>query len=182
MPIRKFPMLTGATLNESQSTRSSLGPAIGLGKSKMSLFSVVAATRAWKRLALQRKPIVVKPKIRYENTYRLSPDITKQFNSTRVEKMVRDILENRLRRFKYSPEYCKSMATDLVAIIKAKVKAMDFERYKIVCNVMLAEKQDQGVHISSRCIWNLDTDNYATVSYSNQTVTAVVLVHGLYFE
>lgn len=148
----------------------------------MALFRLVAATRAWQRMAKTRRQVEVKPTIRYENSYKMTPDSIHRFRPNKVEDMIYDILETKLKRKTYSPEYCKSATTDLTSIIKAKVKMMDFQRYKIVCNVILMERRNQGVDVSSQCVWNCDTDSYATVTYSNPTITAVVFVHGVYFE
>ena len=40
-------------------------------------------------------------------------------------------------------------------------------RYKIVVQVTLGQMKDQGVRVASRCLWDTQTDNYASVEYSN---------------
>ena len=40
-------------------------------------------------------------------------------------------------------------------------------RYKLVTFVALGENRLQGVRVTSRCLWDADTDNYATCSWKN---------------
>ena len=45
-------------------------------------------------------------------------------------------------------------------------------RYKIVCQVTLGQRKDQGMRFCSRCLWDTNTDNYATASFKNVRVPA----------
>jgi hypothetical protein len=40
-------------------------------------------------------------------------------------------------------------------------------RYKIVVQTNVGQLRDQGIRIASRCLWEPNTDNYASTSYSN---------------
>lgn len=40
-------------------------------------------------------------------------------------------------------------------------------RYKIVVQTNVGQLKDQGIRIASRCLWEPNTDNYASTSYSN---------------
>lgn len=152
---------------------------------KINFFKLVVATRAWHRLARKssmRSEKVAKPTVKFENTYRTEPEDGKVFMPTRVENMMKETLERKLRTVKYTPDGCRIIATELTADIKSKVKAMEFPRYKIVCNVIITENKRQGLEIASRCVWNKDTDNFASYTYRNPTLIAVANVYGVYFE
>ncbi len=57
--------------------------------------------------------------------------------------------------------------------VKARVKQeMTIPRYKIVVQVTLGEMRNQGIRVASKCLWDADSDNYA--SYSFQNVSLVV--------
>ncbi|XP_060063655.1 dynein light chain Tctex-type 5-B-like [Ylistrum balloti] len=152
--------------------------------SGMNFFKLVAATRAWQRLAKKRaaQNAVSKPAIQYENTYRLEPADGAKFVPSKVENIIKDILEARLRDFKYRAMFVKNLTTDLSNVINQRVKALGFPRYKFVCNVVIMENKDQGVEVASRCVWNPSTDNFATYTYRNATTIATAHVYGVYFE
>ena len=40
-------------------------------------------------------------------------------------------------------------------------------RYKIVVQTTVGQLRDQGIRVASRCLWDPNTDNYASTSYSN---------------
>ncbi len=45
--------------------------------------------------------------------------------------------------------------------------ALNYPRYKVVVQVVLGQNKHQGVKIASRCLWDTETDNYASFSYTN---------------
>ena len=56
-------------------------------------------------------------------------------------------------------------------------------RYKYLCFVTIGEKKSsQAMMISSRCLWNADTDNYASASYDTNDLFAVAVVFAVYKE
>ena len=44
---------------------------------------------------------------------------------------------------------------------------MNVPRYKIIVQVTIGELKDQGIRVASRCLWDVSTDNYTSVSYTN---------------
>ena len=44
---------------------------------------------------------------------------------------------------------------------------LKYARYKFVVQVILGENKSQGVRVASRCLWDPETDNYATFSFKN---------------
>ncbi len=52
--------------------------------------------------------------------------------------------------------------------VKARVKQeMAIPRYKIVVQVTLGEMRNQGIRVASKCLWDADSDNYASYSFQN---------------
>lgn len=47
---------------------------------------------------------------------------------------------------------------------------LDLPRYKIVVQVTIGEMKSQGVRVASRCLWDTDSDNYASYSFKNVSV------------
>lgn len=40
-------------------------------------------------------------------------------------------------------------------------------RYKLAIKVLFGEIKGQGVRVTSKCLWDVNFDNYATYSYQN---------------
>lgn len=40
-------------------------------------------------------------------------------------------------------------------------------RYKIIVQTTVGQMRNQGIRVASRCLWDLNTDNYASASYTN---------------
>ena len=52
--------------------------------------------------------------------------------------------------------------------VKARIKQeLNIPRYKIVVQVTIGEMRSQGIRVASKCLWDADSDNYASYSYQN---------------
>ncbi|XP_061169087.1 dynein light chain Tctex-type 5-B-like [Saccostrea echinata] len=115
-----------------------------------------------------------------EPTYKLEPDV--KFSAKSVEDIIKDILNRRLRDYKYdrgqTPIFGKILSDD----IKERVKKLNFERYKIVCYLVIGENRGQGLQMSSRCQWFPSTDTYASYNYKNASLFCSCTVYGIYAE
>jgi hypothetical protein len=75
------------------------------------------------------------------------------------------------------------LSKDIADKIKEKIKStLNIPRYKLVTQVTIGQSKDQGVRITSRCLWDTATDNYATASFQNQHIWASVIFFGLYTD
>ena len=121
--------------------------------------------------------------LRLENTYKLKPDAP--FRVGKVKEKINQILESKLADFVYSPDKASNVALELSSSVKAAVKQLKIHRHKLVVLVNLfpiSEDCKPSVTYASRCLWNTETDNSASVVYNTHTATIVVLVFGLYFD
>ncbi len=76
---------------------------------------------------------------------------------------------------------------DLTKDIAGKIrdhckKVLKIPRYKLIVQVTIGQRKDQGVRITSRCLWDTSTDQYASTHYQNEHIWASALVFGLYTE
>ena len=55
-------------------------------------------------------------------------------------------------------------------------------RYKFVFQASFGENLGHMVRSASRCLWDEDTDNCASATWSNERVYVVVMCFALYFE
>lgn len=118
----------------------------------------------------------------YENTYKTQPDEGCKFNASQIQHILESILTNHLHDVVYNPPNSGQLAHNLSDLIRYRVKDMISSRYKLVCNVFLGQQANQGLRIASRCLWDVENDNFASATYANSSLFAVATVHGLYFE
>lgn len=118
-----------------------------------------------------------------EPTYRLEPE--EKISLTKAKLIAETILAEKLTGAsnKDDIEYefevlSKSLADEVKEKIKAEIN--NIPRYKILVQSTLGTMKDQGVKITSRCLWDFNTDNYVSVSFQNEFVFASVLVFFLY--
>ena len=117
-----------------------------------------------------------------ENTYRLYPDDKASFRPLSVQKEIADVLEGVLGNMEYNPSTSGRITTRLSEAIKVRVKALQFTRHKLVVHVLVGSHSGQCLELASRCLWNQETDSYATASYQNSSLFAIASVYGIYFE
>ncbi|XP_052777511.1 dynein light chain Tctex-type 5-B-like [Mya arenaria] len=159
-----------------------------LGKPASSLFSVPThrelqthgssvTSYAWEpHEESQRKA----KKVYYENTYKMEPP--EKFRSDKVKPIIEKVLATNLEGRKYDPIECSILSKALSDDIKQQVRGLNFQRYKIICLVTLGQKNDQGVSVGSRFLWDADRDSFATASWHNRHLYAVGTVYALYYE
>ena len=171
--------------------RQSIGSQTSNEKTKkpgINFFRLVAATTAWRGMARRSKltaslsTVPAKPTIRLENTYRTEPTEGKTFMEGRIEPIIKEVLEFRLKEYKYNPSACKYLTKDLANLINQRVKKLEIPRYKLVSNVVIMENNKQSSQIVSRCVWNASTDNFATYTFKNDSIIASAYVYGVYFD
>ncbi|XP_071117881.1 dynein light chain Tctex-type protein 2B-like [Haliotis cracherodii] len=121
--------------------------------------------------------------VKIQNTFRLGPDKDDKFNASRAEQTMKRVLESYLDGEQYDNNLCNNLTRDLSEVIKARIKDLGFShRYKFVCVVTMGENRNQGLALSSRSVWNTDTDNYASATYSKGNLFAVAQIYATYFE
>lgn len=138
--------------------------------------SIVSATHT------NNSSMAVRRNVQLENTYKMEPSEDRKFSSYKVSSAIYNVLESYLADCEYEPEKCARLSKDLSALIKSRIREMDFERYKLVCTLSIGQNKGQGLEITSRFIWNTSTDNYATATYKNKDMFAVATVYGLYMD
>ncbi|XP_074661569.1 dynein light chain Tctex-type 5-like [Tubulanus polymorphus] len=118
---------------------------------------------------------------RYENTYKTEPD--ERFRAKDVEKLIKDVLGERLADVYYEANRCKSLTQELAAEIMERLKSLAYKRYKMVAVVSIGSLRERpGMQFGSRCLWNEQLDSFLSVKYSNGSLFAVAMIYGLYFE
>ncbi|KAK2172633.1 hypothetical protein NP493_944g00009 [Ridgeia piscesae] len=116
------------------------------------------------------------------NTYRLAPREDEVFSAPRVQKAINSVLKSFLDGEEYDAKRSRQMTQNIADMIRSRVKDMGFPRYKIVTNVVITPGSGQSMQYNSRCLWDVSTDSFASATYKNSSLYAVVTVHAVYFE
>lgn len=121
----------------------------------------------------------------YENTYIVGPDGYGQharLQRHKLQEILRSLLKERMEGQQYDPRQAAQTAKHIAEDLREKVKALGYERYKLVIQVTLGQKKGQAMRIVSRCLWDSSTDTFASEYYENDSLYCVCHVYGLYYE
>ncbi|NXG73560.1 TC1D4 protein, partial [Baryphthengus martii] len=121
-------------------------------------------------------------KTRLENTYRMQPDKGCKFNIGQVQQVLEGALASTLGTMVYSPQGSALLAQSLAELLQSQAKEVVPPRYKMVCQVLLGQQGQQSLLVASRALWDPESDNFASATFSNSSLFAVATVHGVYFE
>ncbi|KAM9832473.1 dynein light chain Tctex-type protein 2B [Neosynchiropus ocellatus] len=113
--------------------------------------------------------------------YSIRPNHQNKFKPAIVKECIRDTIREQLSGVQYDSEAVPELSRTLADQIKDKVKNAGFDRYKLVVQVLIGEQRGQGVKMSSRCLWDADTDSYAEDVFMNDSLFCVAAVFGSYF-
>ena len=120
--------------------------------------------------------------VKYQNTFKMEAEEDAAFKSSKVVSVMEDILSAHLDDMTYDPVKVKELVPRLSTIIKSRVKTLNFDRHRIVCNLTIGQNMGQGVEFASRCLWDESRDSWACASYTNDTIFAIATVHGVNYE
>ncbi len=128
-------------------------------------------------------------------TYRTKPEDNDKFYPSHVKKIIDTVLQQEFTNTTVDAKWIEDWSDgeyvndveDLSKAIADKIKArcrdeLNLPRYKLVIQVTIGQRKDQGVRITSRCLWDTSTDQYASASFQNEFVWASALVFGLYTD
>ncbi|XP_076466102.1 dynein light chain Tctex-type protein 2B-like [Babylonia areolata] len=120
--------------------------------------------------------------VKLENSYRMKPQDEERFQSWRVEGVMREVLEERLKGVTYDPVKSQELTKQLAQEIQKRVKDFRWQRYRVVCQITLGQQSQQGLQVASRCVWDHSLDSHASVTYDNKSIFVVAQCYGVYFE
>merc|ERR1719265_1932050 len=122
----------------------------------------------------------------WENTYIMAPKDDEKFLPSRVTEVIEQVMTEYLKDKEYTVDgkddakvWTLEVCNDIKTAIKEKC---NIPRYKIIVQVVISENGGQGMRVSSKSLWDVSSDNWASASYSNQSLCAVGMVFGCYFD
>lgn len=121
----------------------------------------------------------------YENTYITGPEgygPGAKFQRHKVQEVLKQVLKERIYDQQYDPVKAAQISKHLAEDIREKVKLLGYDRYKLVILVTLGQRKGQAMRIMSRCLWDTNTDSFASELYENEGLYCLCQVYGLYYE
>eukprot|EP00439_Symbiodinium_sp_Y106_P052164 s3822_g6.t6 len=110
----------------------------------------------------------------WENTYIMAPKDDEKMLPSKVTAVIKNVMEGYLQDKEYAVEDAKAWTLDLSNEIKASVKQdLNIPRYKIIVQVVIGEQASQGIRVASKCLWDVNSDNWASYTFENQSLFAV---------
>ncbi|NXN02857.1 TC1DA protein, partial [Sylvia borin] len=106
----------------------------------------------------------------------------RRFPAAAVQEIVREVVGSALRERRYEPGRCRQAARDIAEAVKARVKALAVPRYKIVVVAHVGQLGGQSLQVGSRCLWDPQSDTFASYVFKNTSLFAVTNVYGVYLE
>jgi tctex1 domain-containing protein 2 len=88
-----------------------------------------------------------------------------------MQEILNSILREKLTNMNnYEGERCGEAVKWMSEQAKTRLKALGYDRYKFVVQVVLGERREQGLRAGSRCFWDAGTDNQASEVFTNVRV------------
>ncbi|XP_042149881.1 dynein light chain Tctex-type protein 2B [Ixodes scapularis] len=104
-----------------------------------------------------------------------------RFSPHAAKECLRSVLTNEFEDKNYDKDAVPDWTRKTSEKICGKLQELGFERYKFVVQVVIGEQRGAGTRMACRCIWDSDTDVYASEFFSNSTLFCVAVVLASYY-
>ena len=118
--------------------------------------------------------------LEYENTYKMEPDV--KFQERQVKDIITAVLKENITEKEYSHNALNRRITLMCSNILERVKRLDMKRYKLISHVLIGENNSTTLQFSSRCLWDIRWDTFASVTITSGNIYATGMVFGIYAE
>ncbi|XP_023178764.1 tctex1 domain-containing protein 1-like [Drosophila hydei] len=122
-----------------------------------------------------------KPTTRYAPTYRLDPK--NPMKHERIEIVVKsEMNKNYDADYAFHPKYSLHMAAQVAEDIKARIKLLNFDRYRFIVLITVGEYLMQGLYSMANFLWDAEKDGYVNYTVETPKYFAVCTVFYIYFD
>lgn len=104
--------------------------------------------------------------------------------TSKLETMIKDVLEFHLRKTRYRSDVCSRLANELSDTLRERAKEIlqDHGRHRVIVQVFIGQDSDESVHLATRCLCSKMTDKCIAGSFRNASLYAVGIVCGFLTE
>ena len=118
------------------------------------------------------------------NQQMCEPKDNEKFYPSKTKELIKSALENCLNNYEFDVEGLPAKTEELTKSVREAVRAGESQsgRYKLVVQVVIGEIKNQGLKITSKCLWDTNSDNYASYTHRTETYYCTAIVFGCYNE
>ena len=116
-----------------------------------------------------------------EPSFQIRPSFENKFRPGAVKEIIHTALNQSLAGKSYDNDKVTEWSKAISTHIKDKIKLMGYDRYKIVVEVVIGEQRGEGVRMGTRCLWDSDTDSYASDVFMNDSLFCCAAAFGIYY-
>ncbi len=106
----------------------------------------------------------------------------KGLNREETDQMLREEITTVLAEYKFDAkkvqEWCQKIVSAVLKRLVEANKTEDFQ-YKYVVNAIILERTGAGLHSTSSCLWDKQSDNSSSVQWNNEYMFCVCSVWAL---
>lgn len=84
--------------------------------------------------------------------------------------------------FLYNVEMAPTLSTNIGDQVKNKLCDLNFRRYKYLVQVVIGEKKEQGVNMSSRQLFDNNCDRFGSVTFQNDFLFCTTTAYAVYHQ
>ncbi|XP_026284120.1 dynein light chain Tctex-type protein 2B-like [Frankliniella occidentalis] len=115
-----------------------------------------------------------------QHSFKIRPDLDEKFRPQAAKEAIQSLLTEQLSGKVYANENVDDLTKSVAKLALERVKAMEFQRYKLLVQVVLGEQRGAGVRMGARCMWDAEADSYASAEYANDSLFCVVTVFAVF--
>ena len=113
----------------------------------------------------------------------VEPRENEKFYPSKVQAVIKETVDFLLRGYTLDESHLNSKTEEITRAVKEAVKNnLNMPRYKIVVQTVLGGIQGQGLTIASKCLWDVNSDNYSSYTFKNNELYCTTMVFGCYNE
>ena len=118
-----------------------------------------------------------------KNQQMCEPKEFDKFYPSKAQELIKSTLEQNLRGYEFDVASLPLKTDELTKTLRDAVRNWSSQtRYKYVVQVVLGEIKQQGLKITSKCLWDVNSDNYASYTFRTETYYCTALVFACYNE
>lgn len=112
----------------------------------------------------------------------LHPQPSRIFSAEEAVRVMKSILDEELKDCGYEASTSQHRAMQLAELVKAAVRQLGYERYKLVCFVAMGPASQGTIYFCSRSLWSPHSDTFAEYLFQNNSLFALCIVYAGYYE
>lgn len=97
-----------------------------------------------------------------------------------MKEILHECLCEKLANQQYEGEKCNEAAKHLADLVRNRLKNLGYDRYKFIVQVLIGERREQGVYFGTRCFWDVNTDNQASDTFTNDHIFCTATAYAVY--